>query len=146
MMTFIRLSLIALLLSGCILPVYPPTPSPTPTPVPPEIETGPISVLIVEQDSDRRNSEYIQYLNSMQSPLIRSYMDQRGKKVGGADWLVLDVDSDVRHLPAFWQDAFNQSRDSLPWILITNGKSGFAGPLPRTEAETLSLLKKYGGE
>ena len=33
-----------------------------------------------------------------------------------------------------------------PWITISNGKRGYSGPVPETEAELLALLKKYGGE
>lgn len=137
---------VVIVIVGCIMPVavdkdvIDNKPKPTP-----EVLTGPISVLIVEQDDDRLKPGYEQYLNSMLSPTIRAYMDGHGNKINGVDWLVLDADADPQYLFEFWQDAFRKPRDSLPWIYITNNKVGYSGPLPKTEEETLNLLRKYGG-
>lgn len=45
-----------------------------------------------------------------------------------------------------WRDAFARPRASLPWIIVSNGTTGYEGPLPANIADTLKLLKKYGGE
>lgn len=45
-----------------------------------------------------------------------------------------------------WQDAFARKRSSSPWIVISNGKTGIEAPLPNNAADTLALLKKYGGD
>lgn len=34
---------------------------------------------------------------------------------------------------------------ALPWVIISNGKSGYEGPLPGTADEFLALLKRFGG-
>ena len=39
--------------------------------------------------------------------------------------------------------AAKEQQKSLPWILISNGKTGFSGPLPTTVDETLELLGRY---
>jgi hypothetical protein len=52
---------------------------------------------------------------------------------------------DVSKEPQVWQDAFKLPRQSLPWIVISDGKTGFSGPLPANTADTLTLLRKYGG-
>lgn len=43
------------------------------------------------------------------------------------------------------EEAVALSSKTLPWIVISTGKTGYEGPLPKTVAETLALLKKYGG-
>lgn len=67
-------------------------------------------------------------------------------------------DADLANESQIWRDAFKRPRvwksptnnDRIegytPWILISTGKDGFEGPLPANVADTLKLLKKYGGE
>jgi len=45
-----------------------------------------------------------------------------------------------------WQDAFKRPRTASPWIIVSNGKTGFEGPLPKNSADTLALIKKYLGD
>lgn len=61
------------------------------------------------------------------------------------DFRRLDQNADVSKDAKYWQDAMALPRDSLPWVVISTGKTGFKGPLPATEDEMLALLKKYGG-
>ncbi len=56
-----------------------------------------------------------------------------------------DAGVDASQESQLWQDALKRKRGALPWLVISNGKSGFEGPLPATVDETLTLLKKYGG-
>lgn len=42
-----------------------------------------------------------------------------------------------------WRDVFGRKRDSVPWVLIGNGRSGFEGPLPASEEEFQKLVQKY---
>jgi hypothetical protein len=77
---------------------------------------------------------------------VRDYL--RATCVKGIDnitpeWRVWDTNSDTINEPKLWQDAMKRERKSLPWILVSNGTTGFEGPLPGTVAETLTLLKQF---
>ena len=62
---------------------------------------------------------------------------------GTKEWRIYPQVSDVTHSAAIWQEAFKRSRTSVPWILISNGKTGFEGPLPGNVKDTTDLVKKY---
>jgi hypothetical protein len=129
----------------------PPTPTPPgpnpPGPTPPTPTPNAVSVLIVDESSDYGKPEYRPYLNVLNSTSIRSYLNTHCAKVDGLpEWRRWDKDTDVSHESQKWQDAMKMPRDSLPWIYISNGTAGFGGPLPKTEADTLALLKKWGGD
>ena len=127
-----------------------PTPGPgpnPPTPNPPTPAPGQISVLIVDNVDDYGKPEYQPYLETLNSSAIVNYLNAHCAKVGSTpEWRHWDASTDVSHESQKWQDAMKLPRASLPWIAITNGKTGYSGPLPKTEAETLALLKKWGGE
>lgn len=138
-----------LLLAGCL--VSPPRPLPRPDdqqqeqvqPTP-----GNIAVLIMEETGDRLKPENRKYLPVLNSSKIRSYLSSKCARVDGVpQWRVFDKDVETKSLSPFWQSAVEQAKGkSLPWIAITNGQQGFAGPLPDSEEATLELLKKWGGE
>lgn len=50
-----------------------------------------------------------------------------------------------------WATAFARPRTSVPWLIVSNGKSGYEGPMPRTdkdgtaEQKVLKLIDKYSG-
>lgn len=128
---------------GDPLPPNPPDPGPGPQPNP---EPGKISVLIVDETEDYNKPEYRPYLPVLNSTVIRSYLDSHcATESGRPEWRHWDKDVDVTNASKKWQEAMKIPRTSLPWIAITNGVKGWAGPLPKTEAETLELLKKWGG-
>ena len=45
-----------------------------------------------------------------------------------------------------WQDAMKRPHPTLPYLIVSNGKSGYEGPLPTSVDEAMTILKKYGGE
>lgn len=63
-----------------------------------------------------------------------------------AEYRVLDAEANVSNMTEVWKNAIARKRTSLPWIVVSNGKQGYEGPLPPTTDDTLKLLKKYGGE
>lgn len=68
------------------------------------------------------------------------------KTNGHPDFRVWDQNVDVSRDPsAGMKAAFALPRQSVPWLIVSNGKTGYAGPLPATVTDMLTLLKKYGG-
>lgn len=153
---------------GGVDPV-PPTPDPnppgpTPTPDDAPIKLEGLRVLVVEESADRGKLPASQ-VNVIQGQTVRSYLNGKCARAADgktAEWWILDKDVDASGLAKHWQDALARSKDkmaawkpdpnvkdgpkqALPWVLISNGKSGYEGPLPRTPSEMVELLKRYGG-
>lgn len=131
------------------VPPVPPTPPTPPTPpVPPApIPVAGLRVLIVEEAMDRAK------LPAAQAAIIfdarvREYLNTKcvvGPDGRTREWNIFDQNVYTGDTSKLWQDAMKRKRDSLPWILISDGKTGYEGPLPPTVEDTLNLLKKYGG-
>jgi len=123
-----------------------PAPPPVP-PVPPEPEPGTapwpsngLSVLIL------RESQTTAELPVEQRAIFTSVAVQKWLKENAtAGHRIWDDDySDVDNAPKVMQDAFAVLKDKeLPVIGISNGTSGFVGPLPANPEATLKLLEEY---
>ena len=121
-------------------PPVDPNPQPNPTP-----KFGQLKVLIIEETGSRGELPSAQ-IGIFTSVAIREYTDKACSKTGNnPDFRVYDKDVSVASEPEWIQKAFKEPRQDLPWILISNGVTGFSGPLPEDSAKTLELLKKYGG-
>lgn len=126
----------------------PPEPKP-PEPKPPDVAPIPVDgfrVLIIHESADKIPPAQRAIVTAQ---VIRQYVN--AKCVKGPDGVTAearfwDKDTIVSGESKLWQDAMNRPRSSIPWIIISTGKAGFEGPLPATVADTLALLKKYGGE
>lgn len=127
----------------------PPDDDNKPKPVPPgpaPIALDGFRVLFIYESEDKLTSSQRVILTSS---TIRNYL--KSKCVKGMDAMTpeyrfFDKDSNVSRESPHWQQAFNRPRASLPWLVISNGKNGFEGPLPQTVDETLAKLKLYGGQ
>lgn len=127
-----------------------PTPGPTPPgPTPPGPDPAPLptdklAVMIIEDESNRRDLTKGQ-LESITSTLFRTWVKSKvGKDSGGQPLFRLyDVTTDLSHEDKFWQDAMKVDRKSLPWLLVSNGKGGYSGPLLGTVAENKAIIEKY---
>lgn len=126
-------------------PAPDPTPDPTPDPAP--IPEAGFRVLIIEDIKQRVKLPAVQ-LEILFDKKIRDYLES--KCVADSDgktkaWRIWPDSVDATRQSKSWQDAMKRKRDSLPWIIISDGKKGYEGPLPKDVDATLDLLKKYGG-
>lgn len=58
-------------------------------------------------------------------------------------WRIYPSNTDVSEEASRWKTSMARPRNSLPWILVSNGTSWYEGPLPKTVEEAMTLLKKY---
>src|SRR4029079_5276600 len=101
-------------------PVPPPDP-PGPTPIPAQ---G-LRVLMVYETSEL-NKMPPQQLLVLHSQTITDYMNSHCAKVGTQpEWRKFDKDTDVSKQSTIWQDAMKRPRQSIPWLVVSNGKDGY---------------------
>lgn len=126
-------------------PPGPNPPQPTP-PGPAPIPVAGLRVLVIE-DSDNREKLPRDQQAVLTSDLIREYLESKcatGRK-NQKEYRFWDEHVDAKLEDKHWQDALALPRTSLPWIIISTGSAGYAGPLPANVDQTLELLRKYGG-
>ncbi len=127
-------------------PPVPPIPPLPPKPDPPIPAPG-LRVLIVYETADLGKLPAGQ-LAALYSADVRAYLNAKcvkGPDGKTAEWRLWDRDISVVGESKLWQDAMARPRKSLPSVIISNGATGYEGPLPSSIAETLALLKKFGG-
>lgn len=139
-------------LPGCPSP-WPVPPTPIPIPVPP-VPPGPtppapipaagLRVLMV-YDQKKLTPALTDILFSKD---IADYLNAKcavGPDGKTREWRIWPSTVDVKNETAVWKNAFNRPRTAGDWIIVSDGKTGFEGPIPSSESEVLTLLKKYGG-
>lgn len=130
------------------IPPKPPIPPDPPTP-PAPIPVDGLHVLIVEDRANRvklpkDQAAVITDVSIRQ--YLRSHCAKDAYADNGSGYRIWDDKDDPSEDGQVWKAAMQRPRKSLPWIVISNGKTGYEGPLPGSVADTLSLLKKYGGD
>lgn len=114
------------------------------TPVnPPPIEAEGLRVLIVEETADRHKLPTSQLAVLTSAKLSEWLDDNCVKHDGHPEWRRWDKDTDISHERSLWQSAFEEERAELPWLYVSNGQTGYSGPLPQTLDETFEILEKY---
>jgi len=122
------------------------TMSTTPPVDPAPIPLPGLRVMIVEESKERDR-----LLPGQQAAIlgkqVRDYLNAKCVKEGmqPAYWII-DKDVPVDGLEKHWRDVFARPRKSLPWLIVSNGKTGYEGELPKNLDETMAILKKHGGE
>ena len=123
----------------------PPQPKPDdPKPTPAPIQKEGLRVMIV-YDSTKLSTMPRDQQTVLFDTGLRGLMNEicvTGED-GTKEWRIYPQVSDVTHSAAIWQEAFKRPRASVAWILISNGKTGFEGPLPGNVKDTTDLIKKY---
>lgn len=111
--------------------IPPPPPDVVPIPV-----TG-LHVLIIEE-MDQRASLPASQVSIFTSTKLRDWF-----KANNVQWRQFDDDADLSQVDQKWKDAMARPRTSTPWVVASNGQSGYEGPLPASVDATIQLLEKY---
>ena len=100
--------------------------------------------VLVNYETNNLPQEYVSVVNSLQSGDLSVWLDSKCAKLedGTTAHRVWDENVDLTQQPKFWQDAFAK-RQPPPAIMVSNGRRGFSGPLPKDAEATKTLLEKY---
>ena len=124
-------------------PIPPVPPDPVPPKPDPPIPISGLRVLVVYESSQAGDVAKI-----IAAKDVVSYLDAKcakGKDGKSPEWRFLDKDTNLASADKWVKDAMARPRQSIPWLIVSNGVSGFEGPVPATAEATLALLKKFGG-
>jgi len=110
---------------------------PPPVVVDPPLPVTGLHVLIVEEMDDRRVLPASQ-VSIFTSTKLRDWFD-----ANNVQWRMFDDDTDLSLTEQKWQDAMGRPRTATPWIVCSNGQTGYEGPLPKSVDELITLLEKY---
>lgn len=113
------------------------TDTPPPVVVDPPLPVQSLHVLVVEEMDDRSRLPASQ-VNIFTSTNLRKWFVENN-----AQWRMFDDDVDQSKLEAKWRDALSRPRASLPWATVSNGRTGWEGPLPTTETEFIQILERH---
>lgn len=100
--------------------------------------TEKLSVLIVEETEDRDDLPPSQ-VSAIESVIWREYV--KGK---GGDARLIEPKSKLSNEEDWVAKALEVKRDSLPWLVVSDGKRGYSGPLPENLDGLLSKIKETG--
>lgn len=117
-------------------PEPPPDPDVDPEPEPEPGPAGKLMVLIVEE-TDARGTLPAGQIPIFAAKEVRDFLKTTG------DLRIFDKDQDITGAEPWVQTAWKEPRQSLPWIILSNGQAGYSGPLPASVADTMVLLRKY---
>jgi hypothetical protein len=122
-----------------------PGPGPGPGPGPAPIPAAGLRVLIVFETADATSLPAGQR-NVLYSQAMRTFLDSKcplGPDGKTHEWRIYDADVVGAEEP--WKSAMSRPRTSLPWVVISNGTSGYEGPLPSSVEEMKTLVSRYAG-
>lgn len=133
---------------GDVPPGPGPGPDPKPDPKPDPVIPPPLpipAVLFIEETNDRAKISTGQY-DSMFSKEMNDFISANVTKEDGIPALrLLDKDQATGSMAKHWRDAAAKrpSNFTTPWMIVSNGVTGWEGPVPNTMTETKALLTKY---
>ena len=137
---FLAVAIVAAFLAGrASVNVTLPFPLPIPNivddapPVPGDVR----NVLVIYETDDRVSMPAEQRAIIDSVPLRAWIKDQRFES------RFLDPQTELRSLDEWWGQALQLDRESLPWVVISNGRTGYSGPLPKDVEEFKQLLGRY---
>jgi hypothetical protein len=110
-----------------------------PIPSPAPIATDRLSVMVVEDVNHRDDIPASQVTALLSTQLRKAIQDKSGR------FRMLDAATDVTNEESWVKECMALPRQSLPWVYISNGRTGYSGPVPATEQAFLELIAKHGG-
>lgn len=120
----------------------PPGPGPSPAPIPRE---G-LHVLIVYETADASKLPPAQQA-ILYGETVRTYLNSKCAADPGVGawkaWRIYDKDVDLSGESKLWRDAMLRPRQTVPWVIVSNGRQGYEGPLPANVDDMLALLKTF---
>jgi hypothetical protein len=127
---------------GDVTPPRPPTPPDPPTP-PAPIPLSGLRVLILYDQAITSGQQGIVY-----GKKVRDYL--QAKCVVGADgktkdFWILPAGVDVSAAPKWIGDVIQRHPGQTSFLVVSDGKTGYDGPLPATAEDALTVLSKIGG-
>lgn len=126
--------LLALLLIGC-LPDGPIVPIPDPINPPVPVVPGVGRLVLIVEETSRRDRLLPEQVDIFTSAVFRKTLAEAKTELR-----IWDQDVDLENeSDAAFKALLQQPRQSLPWLIVT-GRPGFSGPLPKTMAETLTVI------
>ena len=98
-----------------------------------------LSVLIVEETEDRDDLPTSQ-VSAIESAIWREYVLSKGGEAR-----VLEPEAKLSNEEPWVAPALAVKREKLPWLVISDGKRGYSGPLPENLDGLTAKLKEIGG-
>ena len=98
-----------------------------------------LCVLIVEQTEDRDDYPRSQ-VDAITSTIWREYVESKG-----GDIRDLEPAATLINEAEWVPKALAVPRESLPWLVISDGKTGYTGPFPENLDAFMAKLKEIGG-
>lgn len=102
------------------------------------IDSSEFFTIIIEERTQR---------NQLSPEELQPIIDQSVEDAttqGGGTYELINKGQDLSELALPVREAVNRATQ-YPWLIVSNGKSGYEGPLPGTLAETLDMVRKYKG-
>lgn len=125
-----------------------PLPSPTPAPTPPPLPDKGLHVLMLVDSATPSTLTADQQL-ALTSGAVRAYLNDHcplGPDGHTHEWRLWDKSVDAANEEPVFQTALKRAEGKpMPWIIVSNGTTGYEGALPANADALLALLKKYGG-
>lgn len=126
-----------------------PTPNPTP-PAPAPIPLPGLRVLVIYETnqgtttiSDNVTREQAVIITGAETRALLSAKCAKDAK-GHPEFRFFDQHADLRNSAPHWFSAFNRPRGKLPWLIVSDGRRGYEGPLPANKEEFAKLLEGFG--
>jgi hypothetical protein len=142
-------------LATCVVTIPgPPSPlSPPPAPPAPPTPAAPIAGdglrMLIVYDSARLDKLTTGQQAAVYGKSTRDYLNAKtplGSDGKTHEWRIWDKGVSTDAEEKVWQDAMKRPHPTLPYLIVSNGKSGYEGPLPAGVDDAMTILKKFGGD